>query len=341
MSYWARIASRRPLPKPHKPLAPVGEARSSVTGSNLARNDDGRCYFAAGEVSCCPHCGYHQCACRPFACDDCNRTFRTTAAKFMAHDCAGKLDSCATLDALGGINSVARGQPGVAAVLDNTTTLFGVDSPHPPIARSFKERYGQALDDMKEIQRLTAAAPYNFPVMTAYSHGQTNDVSGTAFSLKDAADTSKTPKCNNVGAVDYTLPFKLDFIPMQPSSFSAEINRCVEEMARVADRNAALGFKTEWVPGEKENTLVAKTSPIAAPVSGSVAALQHWERVGFMDICGKHLGNQAACDCNNAFFLDLSAKLGKPLEVNIPVEWSIPSAPYRSYLPVSIITKDK
>lgn len=310
MSYWARIASRRPLPKPHKPLAPVGEARSSVTGSNLARNDDGRCYFAAGEVSCCPHCGYHQCACRPFACDDCNRTFRTTAAKFMAHDCAGKLDSCATLDALGGINSVARGQPGVAAVLDNTTTLFGVDSPHPPIARSFKERYGQALDDMMEIQRLTDAAPYNFPVMTAYSHGQTNDVSGTAFSLKDAADTSKTPKCNNVGAVDYTLPI----------NFSVTMERHLAEMARIADHNAALGFKTDWVPGEKEHTLVAKTSPITAPVSGS---------------------NQAACDCGSAFCLDLSAKLGKPLEANIPVEWSIPSAPYRSYLPVSIITKDK
>lgn len=337
MSYWARIASRRPLPKERKMMAPVlGQLGHSRHECN-SRPDHH-----------CGGCGYAVCSCKPSV------------------GVAAVLENTTTLFGVDS-NHPSLVRPYMFPVL----TGYDHGYTHNVPGTAF------ALEDMMEIQRLADASPYNFPVMTAYSHGQACDSSGSAFSLNPlarencqsrpfcvsclhdnsgtggpvakredgemrceycekqrtfgallywdsdanalgAVDAGKTPKCNNVGAVDvgdvdFTLPIKLD--PTNPlPAFSVEIKRCVEELSRVAHRNKVLfGLKTEWVPGEKEHTLVAKTSPIAAPVSGSMAALQHWERVGSTDICVKHLGNQAACDCDNAFFLDLSAQAGKPI----------------------------
>lgn len=63
----ARVASRRQLPKPRKMHGPVGDPVSAREGEADARHGSQhqRIFFAMGECSTCPDCGYHVCSCKP------------------------------------------------------------------------------------------------------------------------------------------------------------------------------------------------------------------------------------------------------------------------------------
>jgi hypothetical protein len=72
MSTWdaARIASKRPLPKPRKMMESVGRQidanRNCMSDMEINRPDARRVWFAPGECSACQCCGYHVCSGPPW-----------------------------------------------------------------------------------------------------------------------------------------------------------------------------------------------------------------------------------------------------------------------------------
>lgn len=228
MSYWARIASRRPLPKERKVMDPVLGQLGHSRHECRARPDHH-----------CGECGYAVCSCRQYACDDCSRTFRTTEAKFKAHDCAGKLDSCAKCDS----------SPAPWTINDHKLCKSCVEAPYAYNFPPLTDGLGHNAPDPLPLSLMPE--PYRSWVQS--EHARLDALGGT-----NSVARGEAPKSVSTAALQYELGTR--------GTFADKIHELANEMARVSLRNETLfGLKTEWVPGEKEHTLVAKTSPIAAP----------------------------------------------------------------------------